>query len=223
MHHELPERLDVEWYRKRARELLRAYHAADASACERVNDVVCVRSPVRLSDTQHVIAIEHGFARWADFKHWLETRSPEPPVGRIGRAPLSTYAQRAQQLVEEASTSEAIRRVRAQVPRLAEAFELIRAGDVDGLGRLLDADPDLARTQYKGAAATMLEAIAQPDVFGQHLGIELGVDRRMVELLIERGSELNTPLNLAACFNRAELVRMLLDAGANPRDTRSGA
>ncbi len=35
----------------------------------------------------------------------------------------------------------------------------------------------------------------------------------MIELLIERGSDLDRPLNLAACFNRAELVRTLLDTG----------
>ena len=40
--------------------------------------------------------------------------------------------------------------------------------------------------------------------------------RRVVRLLIERSADLDGPLNLAACFNRAELVRMLLDAGADP-------
>ncbi|MDQ6673137.1 MAG: ankyrin repeat domain-containing protein, partial [Chloroflexota bacterium] len=98
--------------------------------------------------------------------------------------------------------------------RLGQAFELMRAGDVDGLRRMLDAEPELVRAKYRGAAATMLEAVAQPDVFGSKLAIELGVDPRIVELLIERGSELDGPLNLAACFNRAELVRMLLLAGA---------
>jgi hypothetical protein len=263
MHHELPDRLDVEWYRKRARELLRAYQAGDTLAIERVRDVVGQRAPIRLTDAQHVIAVEHGYAKWSDFKHWLETRSIEPRVGRIGRAPLSTYAQRAQHLVDHAEDPEAIRRVRHHVPRLrtfsggtlalrdarlvvareygfpswrdllsyaqraideyehrpsgalAEAFALIRAGDVDGLRHMLAAEPALVRATYKGAAATMLEAIAQPDVFGEHLGVELGVDPRIVELLIERGSALETPLNLAACFNRAELVRMLLQAGAN--------
>jgi hypothetical protein len=97
---------------------------------------------------------------------------------------------------------------------LAQAFEYIRAGDVDGLRRMFDADPQLVRARYRGAAATMLEAIAQPDVFGEKLGIDLGVDPRVVELLIERGSDLEVPLNLAACFNRAELVHTLLAAGA---------
>ena len=42
--------------------------------------------------------------------------------------------------------------------------------------QMLDADPQLVHSTYRGAAATMLEAIAQPDVFGEHLGIELGVE-----------------------------------------------
>ncbi len=78
MHHGLPQRLDVEWYRKRARELLRAYQAGDALARERVHDAVGERAPIKLSDAQHVVAVEHGYAKWADFKHWLERRSPEP-------------------------------------------------------------------------------------------------------------------------------------------------
>lgn len=86
---------------------------------------------------------------------------------------------------------------------------------------MLDEDPELVRAQYKGAAATMLEAIAQPDVFGDHLGIELGIEPAIVELLVERGSALDGPLNLAACFNRAELVRMLLAAGARVDDTQT--
>jgi hypothetical protein len=270
MHHELPQRLDVDWYRKRARDLLRAYRANDGAAGERVHDVVGKRSPIKLSDALHTIAVEHGYTRWPDFKRWLETRSPEtrspePPIGRIGREPVSTYAGRAQALVDQAARAEpeALSRVRFHVPRLSafnggdlalrdarlvvareygfpswrdlvfyadkaireyehrpsgllgQAFELIRTGDVEGLRRMLDADPELVNAQYRGAAATMLEAIAQPDVFGENLGIELGVDPRIVELVIERGGQVDGPLNLAACFNRAELVRMLLGAGAS--------
>ena len=50
--------------------------------------------------------------------------------------------------------------------------------------RLHHLQPDLVHATYKGAGATMLEAVAQPDVFGDHLGVELGVDRRIVNLLI---------------------------------------
>jgi hypothetical protein len=132
MHHELPERLDLRWYRKSAKDLLRA--------------------PGRRA----------GGAR------------PRPRGPRRSR-PVS--AQR-------------------------------RAGDVDGLRALLDANPELVRARYSGAASTILEAVAQPDVFGDRLGVELGVDRRIVELLIECGSELDVPLNLAACFVAAGAGRL---------------
>jgi hypothetical protein len=194
-----------------------------------------------------------------------EVRGDAPPVGRIGRAPLSDYEGRARALVAavRAGEDDALRRVRHHVPRLAtftgpdlaesdarivvareygfpswddlmqyaqkaideyehrpsgtlaDAFELIRQGDVEGLRKMLDADPSLVHATYRGAATTMLEAVAQPDVFGENLGLALGVDRRIVALLIERGSALDTALNLAACFNRAELVEMLLGAGAS--------
>ena len=66
----------------------------------------------------------------------------------------------------------------------------------------------------------MLEAIVQPDVFDTHLGITLGVKRRIVRLPIERGSELNDPLNLAACYDRAELVAMLQRGGVRQATCR---
>src|SRR4029077_14528028 len=37
-----------------------------------------------------------------------------------------------------------------------------------------------------------------------------------VEVLSRHAAKLDGALNLAACFNRAELVRMLVDAGADP-------
>jgi len=266
MHHELPQRLDLDWYRKQAKDLLRAYVAGDADARARAQDALGQHHRFVLSDAQHVIATEHGFARWADFKRWIETRAAEPPVGRIGRAPISMYEQRATTLVDQAhqSSADAIRRIRHHHPRLktfgggelqlrdariviareygfptwrellvhaqraideyehrpsgdlGRAFELIGSGDVDGLHAMLDRDPGLVHATYKGAASTMLEAVAQPDVFGERFEVQLGIDRRIVELLIERGSHLDVPLNLAACFNRAELVAMLLAAGARP-------
>jgi hypothetical protein len=271
MHHELPRQLDLDWYRKQARALLRAVTNADHAALERVRDTVGHRPKFTLSDAQHVIALEHGYAHWADFKRWLvdPTRTEDPPVGRIGRAPVSTHEARAQRLVELARQhdSDAIRRIQHHVARLrtfsggtltpadarlvvareygfptwrdlihyaqkaideyehrpsgtlADAFALIRAGEVDKLRAMLDEQPDLVHATYRGAATTMLEAIAQPDVFGDHLEVALGVDRRIVDLLIERGSAMDTPLNLAACFNRAELVRILLAAGASATAT----
>ena len=119
MHHELPERLDIAWYRSRAKELVRDYRAGAQEARERVHEGIGQRPDVKLADAQRVIALEHGFARWAEFRHWIETRSPEPSVGRIGRAPVSTYERRAERLVYQVRSgdSDALRRVRFRVAR----------------------------------------------------------------------------------------------------------
>lgn len=105
---------------------------------------------------------------------------------------------------------------REGTPDALAALDRIRRGDADGLRSLLEQHPALAARVHNGAWGTLLEAIAQPDVVGDNLGVELGVDPRVVEVLIEHAAELDGALNLAACFNRAELVRMLIDAGAEP-------
>ena len=93
------------------------------------------------------------------------------------------------------------------------ALTAIRTGDPDALRRLLDLEPGLVHVEV-GAGGSLLGEVAQPDVFGSSLRHALGVDRACVELLIERGSDLDGPLNLAACFDRVELVELLLAAGA---------
>jgi hypothetical protein len=90
------------------------------------------------------------------------------------------------------------------------ALEAIDAGDVDRLAQMLEEDPGLAGQVHRGAWTTLLEALAQPDVFTGE------IDPRIVELLVAHGSPLDSALNLAACFDRADLVRLLLDAGADP-------
>ena len=40
MHHELPARLDLEWYRKQAKELVRAWRERDPEAVERVEEAL---------------------------------------------------------------------------------------------------------------------------------------------------------------------------------------
>ena len=108
--------------------------------------------------------------------------------------------------------TEAWHRARRHPESVAAALSAIGSGDVASLRRLLDREPGLVHVEV-GAGGSLLGEVAQPDVFGSPLGRALGVDRARVELLIERGSDLDGPLNLAACFDRVELVEMLLAAG----------
>jgi hypothetical protein len=140
--------------------------------------------PLGVDDPHVVVAREYGFETWRELVATVERVRAEHEGQREGS------------------------------PEVVAALASIRRGDVDELGALLDEQPWLSGRVHRGAWTTLLEAIAQPDVVGDRLGVDLAVDPRVVELLVERGSELDGPLNLAACFNRAELVRLLLDAGA---------
>ena len=234
MHHELPARLDLEWYRKQAKQLVRAWRVHDAQVVERVEEVLGERAHDRfgLSDAQWVIASEHGYRSWAEFKQWIATRPVEPPVGRIGRRPVGWYEERARTLMLRKETSlreekltvaheygfstwrdlvAAVQRALEQHEEkpsgdLGRAFDLMRADDYDAFRALLDASPGLVHETYHGASTTLVGALAQPE---QH-----HVDLRFAELLVERGAELGEALNLAACFNHVALVRLLVEAGA---------
>ena len=240
MHHELPARLDLEWYRKQAKELVRAWRERDRDAVERVEEALGERAHERfgLSDAQWVIASEHGHRSWAEFRRWVETREPEPPVGRIGRRPVAWYEERARTLMLVNGTSlreekltvaheygfptwrdlahhvEKAIREHEERPggELGRAFDVMRAGDFDAFRAFIDERPSLVRERYQGAASTLLEALAQPENHDVDLGL--------AALLIERGSELEEPLGLAACFNHVALVRLLLDAGAQQTPSR---
>jgi hypothetical protein len=277
LHHELPTRLDVDWYRKHAKRLLAAYRAGEVDAVARVDEVLGARArePLRLSDAHYLIAAEHGFRNWGEFVRALARTPPGRPVGRIGSVGgLRGYEERARELVDDVKRgdADALNRVHAYLPRLADASDeelagsalplrdarvvvareygfptwrelvhyvdkanrefvaeqeaggdlaaalaAIRAGEPERLRALLAGNPALLEQRYRGHR--LLEAVAQPDVFGDRLGVALGVDRRCVEVLIEAGAPLEVPLILAACFNRVELIELLLARGANIETT----
>lgn len=99
---------------------------------------------------------------------------------------------------------------------LAVALKAVGTSDVNGLSVLLRRNPGLVTERVRGG--TLLDLIAQPDGVGDNLGAELGIDRNVVELLIKAGSPTDQTLVFAACFNRVELVKILLEADAPIRD-----
>jgi ankyrin repeat protein len=128
-HFELPAHPDLEYYRKQAKHLQRMYAAGDAAAQARVADVLGGRAAERflLSDAQFVLAQEHGFRTWAEFRADIENQSTtgDRPVSRLrGMAPGS-YASLADTLLTDLRRNDpgALRRLRAYVPRYAAATD----------------------------------------------------------------------------------------------------
>jgi len=127
-HSELPAHPDLEYYRKQAKHLLRSYEAGDSAARARAADVLGDRAAERflLSDAQFVLAQEHGFRTWADFRADIQSQrtTGDRPVVRLWAAPGS-YASWADGLLTELRRGDpgALQRLRAYVPRYAAATD----------------------------------------------------------------------------------------------------
>ena len=91
--------------------------------------------------------------------------------------------------------------------RTARALRAARAGEADRIRHMLSTDPQLARATTGGN--TVLEWLTQSDFAPPQPEI--------VDLLIDAGAGLDRALNLAGCWNLAEMCGQLLAAGADPQ------
>ena len=90
--------------------------------------------------------------------------------------------------------------------RIQPALHALLTGDVDGLRVALDADPGVVNLRV--GDDTMLELMTQPEAGPP--------STEMVDVLIGAGADLDRALNLAGCWNLADLCTQLLAAGADP-------
>ena len=169
--------MDLERYRKDAKALLRAFRVDDQQALARATTVLGAQAHrrFRLSDAQHVVAVEHGYRTWPELKRAAEAAQPERPAVRIGLQPVSFYEQRAEELAEgiAAGEEEALRRARAYVPRGLEDPRLVVAREYGfETWRELVATVERVRADHEGQregspeVIAALEAIRRGDVEG---------------------------------------------------------
>ncbi len=140
----LPARPSLEQLRKQAKELLRAHRSGDTAAVERVRAVIpriiAAGEAATLADAQFVIAREAGFASWAE---------------------LARYVRRVNPATASGLTSPLIRPIEMTVPSIALAdgdvassddvyaiFVATRAGDVEGVRRIVARHASLATYEY---------------------------------------------------------------------------
>ena len=130
-HFELPAHPNLEYYRKQAKHLQHTYETGDAAAQARVADVLGDRAAGRflLSDAQFVLAQEHGFRTWAEFRAHIESQSTteDRPVSRLMGIGPGTYASMADALLTDLRRNDpgALQRLRAYVPRHAAATDAL--------------------------------------------------------------------------------------------------
>ena len=91
--------------------------------------------------------------------------------------------------------------------RVQPALHALLSGDVDGLRTALRADPGTVNLKI-GGENTMLELMTQPEAGSP--------SPELVGVLIDAGADLDRALNLAGCWNLADLCAQLLAAGADP-------
>ena len=95
---QLPDRPNLEQYKKQAKELLREWHSGGSAAVARFREhhprLINVAEPdslgttLTLADAQLVLAREHGFESWPKFAQHLAaaTTTEEPPADRVWQA-----------------------------------------------------------------------------------------------------------------------------------------
>ena len=128
-HFELPAHPNLEYYRKQAKHLQHAYETGDAAAQAWVAEVPGDRAAGRflLSDAQFILAQEHGFRTWAEFRAHIESRrtTGDRPVSRLSGIGPGTYASLADTLLTDLRRNDpgALQRLRAYVPRHSAATD----------------------------------------------------------------------------------------------------
>lgn len=89
--------------------------------------------------------------------------------------------------------------------RIQPALDAFLSVNVTALQAAIECDPEIVNLQW--GENTLVEWAAQPP----H-----GVDPAVLEVLIANGAQLDRALNLAGCWNLADLCQQLLAAGADP-------
>jgi ankyrin repeat protein len=219
--------LNLEYYRKQAKKLLKAAQAGDAEALARL--AIVAREGVsaeeyKLHDAQLAIAREEGFASWPKFQ-----------------ALLTEAKLNCREMVKafvDAATSDLRRAAKmlAEHPELAKAgiwAELV-LGDAAAVKAVLDNDRDFAKR--KGGPDNLEPLIYV--CFSRFANRSSGRADGLIEtarLLLERGADPSasfTPPELKdnplSCLygatglnNNPQLALLLLEAGANPNDNES--
>ncbi len=193
--------LDLDQARRRAKELLRAARAGDPDALARMRDD---RAP-RLADAQRAVAAELGFASWPALVDHVEAAQGDRDErrARLVAAALGGRADVAERLL-------------AHDPSLARAGldVALVLGDERAVAAALDRDPGLVARDLPGPARQPLSSACH-SVFLRPSSPRAPGVRRVVELLLDRGADVNE-----VHHNEYGAMSVLYGAAGSPTTSR---
>jgi len=213
-------RLNLDYYRKQAKTLLKAVRAGDAEALHRFarHDPL---SEIALHDAQRVIAREQGFATWPKF-HAFVAESRLDARDLVAR-------------FVDAATSDGARawRMLTDHPELARGgfYAWLVLGGFKGVAAVLAQKPGIVHVK-SGPENVEPLVYACFSRFGHQASPRAPKVAETVRILLEAGADPNAAVETAhgrlsclyaACgvLGNADVARLLLEAGANPNDGES--
>lgn len=208
--------LNLEFYRKQAKALLKAARAGDADAVRRLR----VAEPA-LHDAQWAVAREQGFPSWPRFKAFIVESNLD------FRGLVEAFVDAATSDFQRART------LLADHPQIARAglYPALVLGLTQVIAPYLAARPDLATIKFgpQNCEALVYACFSR---FGRRGGRFAPGILATVRLLLDNGADPSTafagedgPLSClyaaAGLLNNPELTQLLLDAGADTEDNES--
>jgi ankyrin repeat protein len=216
---DLPPRPHLDHLKNEAKALHKSFHAADATAIQRVRETLGETTDLKLTDAQRVVAREYGFPTWAKLRaHVQASRTLDEAVDAFLAAAQEQDADRA-------------RAVLAAQPRIATESLHVAAvlGLADDAARLIAEDRSRVSARAGHPPAEPLLFLCYSPFHGENSARDAGL-LATARLLLDAGADPNTrdgqysvPALYAVTGMRSVLpiARLLLDAGANPTDGES--
>lgn len=233
----LPERPNLEQYKKQAKDLVRDCRSGSPEALARLHGYhpEGANAPVTLTAAQLVVAREHGFSSWPQFAAQIETQRIQRLVASVTE-PVAAFliAACVSRNAHNSGTTEEAEAILARYPNVAHAniYTAAVLADEHAVRSYLAADPKLASSvggPYGWDALTHL-------CFSRYLRIDRDRSDAFVvtaRALLDAGASSNTgfhdtwdnkPIFEAVIYGAAGaahhpgVTRLLLEYGADPND-----